>query len=300
MISLLAACAADGTGGPAAARDDEVDLAVPEIGVQVSIGPVEVAASSEATLCRIVRLDNTDPIDVIALEHAASPGTHHFNIWALLAAADEDVTGDCDTLWAATNMQLASPPYASQDPTFYGEFPEGVAATLPAEQLVLLEYHVINTDPEPVSVSASFNAYAAEPGTIDVYANGIFASASPIELPPGETTVVESRCALDAEVNVFALGSHFHERGRQFDIWPVDATGARGELVYTSDDWESPNLLIRSDDPLAIPAGGGFDYACTFDNDTDRTITYGESADDEMCMMVAIYYPDQGFIDCSG
>jgi hypothetical protein len=296
---LLVACAHDPGGAPAAPRDDEVDLAAPELGVQVSIGPLEVEASSEATLCRVVRLANADPIDVIALEHEASPGTHHFNIWGLLAAADEDVTGDCDAVWGGTSMELASPLYASQDPAFYGEFPDGVAATLPAEQLVLLEYHVINTDPEPVSVSASFNAYAAEPGTIDTYANGIFASASPIELPPGQTTVVASRCALDADVNVFAIGSHFHARGRQFDIWAVDAAGERGERVYTNDDWESPDLLLRSDDPLALPAGGGFDYACTFDNDTDRTITQGESADDEMCMMVAIYYPDLGFIDCS-
>ena len=55
---------------------------------------------------------------------------------------------------------------------------------------------------------------------------------------------------------------------------------------------------MHSDEPIVLEAGGGFEYRCTFHNQTEQTIGYGPSVDDEMCMMAAVYYPDAGFKVC--
>ncbi len=298
MLFLLLACApAPADSAPPVDIRESSDLAVPDIGVQLTIGPLEVPAGEERYLCKVARLPNAEPLDVIALEHSASTSMHHFNIWGLLAGPEE-AEGDCDELWAETSMDLASPLYASQEPYFYGEFPDGVAGQFPADQLVLIEYHVINPTQTVMIVEGTFNAWAAEPGTIETYANGIYGSIDEITLPPHEETVLSEKCYLDVDVEVFALGSHFHSRGVLFEIFGLDETGEASDLLYSNTDYESPALLLRSDDPLSISAGGGFEFRCHYQNDTDVTITAGENSDDEMCMMVAIYYPDQGFLRC--
>lgn len=304
ILSLLIACAAPPDSAAPVVPDTDTtpvdetaDLDPPELGVQLTIGPVEVPPGEERYLCKTTRLPNVDPLDIVALEHQASPSMHHFNIWGLLAGPEE-AEGTCDELWGQTSMQLASPLYASQDPYFHGEFPEGVAAQLPAAQLVLMEYHVINPTTDTLYAEAKFNAYAAEPGTVEAYANGIYGSIDDLSLPPHEDSVFAEKCFVDHDLDVFAIGSHFHSRGVLFEVFEMDAAGVAGDLVYSNTDWESPTLLIRSDDPIHVASGTGFEFRCHYHNDTDGTIVEGENTTDEMCMFVGIYYPDQGFLRC--
>ncbi|MFZ5478520.1 MAG: hypothetical protein ACOZNI_17250 [Myxococcota bacterium] len=298
---LLLACTPEDASPPEPEADTRVESAPldePEIGLQLSIGPVTVPPGGDLYWCRITRLPNPEPLDVVALEHAASQSMHHFNVWGLLVGPDEEMEGPCDELWGEVSMQVSSPLYASQDPTFYGEFPEGVAGSLPPDQLVLLEYHVINTGTTDVSAEATLNIHAAEPGSVETYANGIYGSIDDLALPPHEESVFAEKCFVDHDVEVFVLGSHFHARGTRFEIFGLDDAGEAGELLYVNEDWSSPELLMRSDDPLHVPAGGGFEFRCHYRNDGDETVLAGESADEEMCMMVAIYYPDRGFLRC--
>lgn len=80
-----------------------VDLAAPERGVQLEIGPFELEAHTETYWCKITRLPNEQPLDIVALEHQASPSAHHFNVWGLAVAPDVDVEGPCDQVWAHTS-----------------------------------------------------------------------------------------------------------------------------------------------------------------------------------------------------
>ncbi len=206
--------------------------------------------------------------------------------------------GPCDEIWAKTNISVGAPLYASQDPTFSGEFPPGVGAQLLPNLLVLQELHFINTRDVPVEVSGEINIVAAAPGTELIYANGLFGSIDDIALEPQTEVVLRQKCTVPVDMDVFVLGSHFHSRGTRFEINLLDEAGEPGELVYESTDWQSPPLDIMPTDPIHIPAGSGFSYACTFKNDTDDWIYAGESSTEEMCMMVGIYYPDAGFLRC--
>lgn len=296
---LLLACAAPTTAPePQDTRTDpDAPLQPPEYGVQLSIGPLEIPAFDERYWCKTTRLPNSEPLDVVALQHRVTTGAHHYNVWGLLAGP-EDVEGPCEEVWAGQNMSLGSPLYASQAPTFYGEFPEGVAAQLPGGLLTLQELHFINSTDHPLTVTGEVNVIAAPPDEELIYANGIYGSIDALEIAPHSEPTFAANCKVDHDVNVFVLGSHFHSRGERFDIRTLNPDGQPGDLVYQSTDYESPPLQIRPDDPIEIKAGSGFSYSCTFKNDTDNLIHASETSEGEMCMMVGIYYPDQGFLRC--
>jgi hypothetical protein len=49
--------------------------------------------------------------------------------------------------------------------------------------------------------------------------------------------------------------------------------------------------------PLEIEMGDRITTQCTFDNDTNQTITFGENTGNEMCFNFALYEP-RGAINC--
>ena len=56
----------------------------------------------------------------------------------------------------------------------------------------------------------------------------------------------------------------------------------------------------QSTPPVAFEPGKhtGFAYQCQWQNPTNETVGYGESANAEMCFLWHYYYPSQGFQVC--
>jgi len=90
-------------------------------------------------------------------------------------------------------------------------------------------------------------------------------------------------------VEVLFLASHTHELGIEFTVAPFDGT-TTGDIFYTNDDWHDPKI-IQYDPPLVIPAGQGFEYACTWRNDRDEDVSYGLESTDEMCNLAIVHTP---------
>jgi len=288
----------DGDTGPGSEGDGRIEFPPPERGYQLHMGPFEIPAFTEVYQCKIIQTPNTEPADIIGLSHLASESVHHFNAWALLDDPGREMEGPCSDLWAETNMALANPLYASQTSSFEGWFPDGVAGQLPAEQWVLMEYHAINPTAQDQITEGYINAMTAAPDTIEHYANGLYGSNTDLEIPPGQTASFTKKCLVDVQMNVFVMGSHFHQLGTFFEVYRLDAAGQRVELVYENDDWESPELEFWTETPLVLLPGEGFEYTCHFENTTDQTVGFGPSASDEMCTLAALYYPDAGFKLC--
>ncbi|HNH46058.1 MAG TPA: hypothetical protein PKY30_03415, partial [Myxococcota bacterium] len=114
---------------PAAIVDPDAPLTPPEYGVQMTIGPVTLEAHQEIYWCKTQRLPNSAALDIVGLAHRVTTGAHHYNVWGLVVGPEEE-EGPCDEIWAKANMSVGAPLYASQDPTFSGEFPPGVGAQL--------------------------------------------------------------------------------------------------------------------------------------------------------------------------
>ena len=87
-----------------------------------------------------------------------------------------------------------------------------------------------------------------------------------------------------------------HELGIGFTIAPFDGTET-GDIIYSNDDWHIPNI-VQYDPPLVIPAGTGFEWTCTWQNPGDEMVTYGSTAQDEMCNPAMVFSPFSVTADC--
>ncbi len=94
---------------------------------------------------------------------------------------------------------------------------------------------------------------------------------------------------MNEDVEVLFLAGHMHRLGIEFTIAPFDGTET-GDIFYRNDDWHVPGIE-QYDTPMVVPAGTGFEYACTWRNTTDETVEYGLSAADEMCNMAIVHTP---------
>jgi hypothetical protein len=62
-------------------------------------------------------------------------------------------------------------------------------------------------------------------------------------------------------------------------------------MIFESKDWDGPQPA-NFDPPMEIATGTSVTWACSFQNDTGNTLTFGESANkNEMCIFNGIYFP---------
>jgi hypothetical protein len=96
---------------------------------------------------------------------------------------------------------------------------------------------------------------------------------------------------LPKETTLVALTGHFHSRGKAFSVnLKPDAATATDE-VYRSRDWDEPPFTVL-DNPMTIPAGGGLQYTCDFQNISNTAVKFGPHVEtDEHCNLFAYYYP---------
>jgi hypothetical protein len=101
---------------------------------------------------------------------------------------------------------------------------------------------------------------------------------------------------MNEPVDVLFLASHTHAKGVEFTIAPFDGTNT-GEVMYTNLDWHDPKI-VQYETPLSVPAGQGFEFACTWTNSGDQTVEYGFSSEDEMCNMAIVFTPGSTTAAC--
>jgi len=108
------------------------------------------------------------------------------------------------------------------------------------------------------------------------------------------------RCPIANDVTLLTAGAHMHARGIGYRAF-ADIAGAApaGEPFYTTTEWQHPDYYVGG---IGLPAGSSLRFSCDYANPTDRAVVQGPTADDEMCMLSAFYYPAQGYDDeiCAG
>ena len=61
--------------------------------------------------------------------------------------------------------------------------------------------------------------------------------------------------------------------------------------------WSEPKTEVF-ETPFTVPDNGGFQFTCSWNNTTGEEISFGESANAEMCFFWAYYYPSKGARVC--
>ncbi len=298
-LSALFAC-----GGGSDSPPDAPELTGEKF--SMTWGPVNVPPGTEETQCIWKRLENTEEIKVHQMHNVLSGGSHHLIVYKDDKDTTEQLTPvPCEPFTGALNTTGMVAPIAitqrADDPIF---LPNGVAYTFAPGQMVKLEMHYLNRGDVDEDVTANVDFYVADPATIEHEAAILFTGSADIDIPAMQSATLHQfftvpvNAHLD-DAKIFAITGHEHALGTGVKVNVAPAKAGPMTEVYAPDPfvWSEPATVTFSE-PFTIPAGGGFDFTCTWTNTTSEPVRFGESAKKEMCFFWAYYYPSQGSKVC--
>ena len=254
----------------------------------------EVWPGQEGTACTQVRLDNAAAANVIKLHNTLSPSSHHFIVSKVTdPLAVEEPVAPCTPFRGAVRGAALTITQKHDDVV---SLPDGVAYTIEAGQLMHLELHYLNVGTETQDVMAETALYPAAESRALQEATVMLIGTGAILLAPGQRVASGQKfLALPPgmeDVRFFAITGHTHRFGERVQVSSARAGGEAETLLYDPQPfvWDAPEMT-RLDPAMPIPAGGGFNFECTWLNSSDQIITFGESALAEMCFFWGYYYP---------
>lgn len=252
----------------------------------------QAAAGEEQHQCVVVELPNTAAVWVTALHATLSDGSHHLIV---------DRRSASDAL--ATSSQVCSPTMAgdqtrlliAQQRDTQLTLPNGVAYKLDAHQRIFLQLHYINLKDQSEAITGSVELTTAPVSSTLKEARSLFAGATSISLPahqPGMASFFAKPAATSNTRHVFALTSHTHHLGIRSTIERVASADAPDSTpIHESLNWAEPPLTVLSP-TLDFSGKDGLRLICRYMNTTDKLVSFGTSAEDEMCFMWMYYYDE--------
>jgi hypothetical protein len=293
-LSFLLACPA--ATDPDSAEDPVVPLEPPADGSGFQLAMSGTApANSESWLCSVYPMPTDALANVNWVEFQQNPGMHHMTLSTLGIGVQGEIPYgeyDCSELYGdASLMENQVMFFGSQGGEGLQEMhlPLGVAAQMPPTMDVIHEVHFVNVTEEPIELYSRVNAYTISDGEVDEGIWGGQVRDETITIPAESDATEWTRCVMNVDVDVLFLASHTHRRGIDFTIRRFDGTTS-GDIFYSNDDWHDPKI-VQYDPPLVIPAGEGFEYACTWRNTDSFDVNYGLTAEDEMCNLAIVHTP---------
>jgi hypothetical protein len=272
----------------------------------VTWGPVTVQAGVEDTQCIWLNLNNATTIKVHQMVDQLDLISHHLIVYKDDMDTTEQTTPiDCQPFTGALNPTgMISPIAITQKKYDEITLPDEVAYTFNPNQMIKLEHHYINETDSAQQAMATTTFYASDADDIKYEASILFTGSPDVNIPAGSNTTLHEFFTVPtyedfSQSKIFAVTGHEHHLGTGVEVNVAPAKTGPMTAVYNPNpfEWASPATQIQTP-YFGIPNGGGFDFTCTWDNTTDATVTFGESATDEMCFFWLYYYPSQGSKVC--
>lgn len=260
---------------------------------------VTIAASTEPTQCVVMRLSNLTAIHVGQIVNTLGAGSHHFIVYRTADTTERPTPFDCTPFLDTLNPANGSPLMITQRTDETLTLPTGVGFTFEPNQMIRLEMHAVNFGTAPIDVTASAEFCTIPDADFTDEADFLFIGTPDISLPPRTTTTIGPMLFTApselAGANFFGITGHTHQFGTNVRIsTAASASGARTSVYDVMPwSWDEPETVSHNP-PFTIPSGGGFEFECDYDNTSDATVTFGESAMEEMCFFWAYYYPSVG------
>jgi len=144
-------------------------------------------------------------------------------------------------------------------------------------------HHVLNLSLESAAMYSKVNVMLRPASEVNYPTNALNCLSTDVNMAPGEERVVTATCLAPFDLDLALLGSHMHQHGRLFEVSVYDGQTqqTRDEVIYTSDDWDSPEIIGVA--PIRLRGGDGLTFSCHFVNDSDAAVAYGLDEDSEMC-----------------
>jgi hypothetical protein len=236
----------------------------------------------------------------IDLFHTPNPtGEHHAVL--TIANGPGGVTGtqlgeyDCDVNTLGLEMM-----YASGVGTDDLVMPDGVAIKVEAGRFLHLNLHLFNTDPsETISAHSAIMGRRVDPVAPAMEAEMVFAGTFEISVPPMSTATASGGCTFNDAATIFTYWPHMHQAANHQKV--TVTIGGTPQVIHDEafDFREQYNFPLSPH--LQVASGDSINVECTYYNDSNTEITFGDSSTQEMCFTGMYRYPKQAFtlFDCA-
>jgi hypothetical protein len=299
VVLALVSC-----GGSAGDPGPDANDSTGEI-LTATFGPISVPAGVEDTRCVEVRLPNAEHKWIGKIHTQLIGVSHHLIVYRVPDGEERTEPFPCTPFIETLSPESSGVPLVvTQVARETLDLPYGVAFDLQPSQLIRLEMHYVNPSDVDDTVQAIVQFEVLPEEQFENEADFLFIGNPDITLPPGPSTLGPTWFALPwdlADVKIFAMTGHTHHWGTNVVVERLSGETAEPESVYDYPqwDWEEPPTA-RFSPQLAMPAGSGFRFTCSWDNRAEppQTISFGESSEDEMCFFWAYYYPSHGHKVC--
>lgn len=268
-------------------------------GIQLKIDRFTVAPNFEREIFVRRILNNTEPIYVNRIKLKSRPNSHHLVLYDfsnknLLPAADaiRDLRNPDGSLNPLTFLSLGNHVFlgGGTDPNSDYTFPEGTALLLPANSSIDVNPHYFNRTNQPLFGENYVNLYTTTADKVKNVVKMIDFNNTSFTLPPGKTTTITTdfKFTKDKAISIVSLTSHYHERGKLFQI-KIKGGKRDGELIYESSDWEHPKV-INFPQPIELEPNVGLTSVVTYENKGTTELRFGFTSQDEMNIIFGYYF----------
>ncbi|MFM6938242.1 MAG: hypothetical protein ACKOXH_11245 [Aquirufa sp.] len=266
-------------------------------GIQLKVDRFLVPPNFERELFVRRPLNNTAPVYVARIKLKSRANSHHMVLYdfrskTLLPNTDEvrDLRNLDNSLNISTVLQMSNHIFlgGGTDPNSDYRFPAGMALQLPANASIDLNPHYFNKTTDNLYGENYVNLYTVPADQVKQVVKMIDFNVTSFTLPANQKTTITTDFKFDKPVAIVSLTSHYHARGKLFQI-KIKGGARDGEVVYENTDWAHPKV-INYDSPILLQAGEGLTSVATYLNDTNKVLGFGLTSEDEMDIIFGYYY----------
>ena len=213
---------------------------------------------------------------------AGKPMIHHF----LMVTADDTKEPQGTSECGAAFKLSWSPIFMAGAGDSVVAIPDGAARQVGAGTQLVLQLHLLNATNQPVTEFAEVRMERspdADPTPVGQFIFGTFDLA----LPPKQKSNLQINCSVGGTpsgVQIFAMFPHMHYLARKQTL-KLGPDQNNLSTIYTRNPYDFQQQTIDPLDLRILP-GTAARLTCSYDNDRDETITYGESTNNEMCFAI--------------
>jgi hypothetical protein len=263
-----------------------------------TIGPIDLPAGIETTKCIVSPFGNTQAVVIQGFDSTLALGSHHLIVY-LTTAAVQPTPVDCTpftSVVSGSDVPLAIIDRKQVDFVM----PQGIGLDIPANANIRIEAHYINTTSTDLQGHGLVTFHAVPKATAPAYqpASFLFYGTALFTIPPNSTYSTAPIFQVGpAGTQYFLAMTHQHRLGTGVYAWASAQPGDMSNQLVADKDWSNPSWKLLS--PMVSFNGkSGLTFQCDWTNTTTQSVSFGESALDEMCFVGGYYYPSKGFEFC--
>lgn len=266
-------------------------------GYQMAVPLFDVQPNFERELFTRKMVGNTQDIYVNRYETKMRSGSHHFVAYDFRSKSSlpnlndiRDLRNPDNSLNLLTAITMSNHVYLAGSQAQYQDytFPAGAALLIPAGASFDLNSHFVNKTTSVMKGEAQINLYTVDKSTVKIVVQTLDLSNTNLTLPANTRVTMTKSFTFDKPRKILTLTSHMHKLGEKFVI-KIKGGTRDGEIVYTSTDWESPDIITFAT-PIDLKKGEGLTSEITYNNTTSKVVNFGLTSEDEMGIIFGYYY----------